>query len=98
MSERDAAHACITCGDVAIPMQVFERDHERSLALCVSADGRREDVEIALVVPVVPGEWLLVHAGTAIGRVEPADGPPAAIAADRLTASVEQRTTAEGRP
>ena len=33
-----------------------------------TAEGRRSSVEIALVEPVAPGDELLVHAGTAIGR------------------------------
>ncbi len=74
MSESAVVHACITCGDVALPMRVLALDHgERSLADCVSAEGRHESVEIALVEPVVAGEWLLVHAGTAIGRAQDAD-------------------------
>jgi hydrogenase assembly chaperone HypC/HupF len=63
-----ADHGCITCGDVAIPMRVVRIDDRRSLALCAGADGRRESVEIALVEPVRAGEWLLVHAGTALAR------------------------------
>jgi hydrogenase expression/formation protein HypC len=69
MSECVAAHGCITCGDIAIPMRVLECDDARALALCASSDQRHESVEIALVSPVASGEWLLVHAGTAIGRV-----------------------------
>lgn len=72
MSERAVAPACITCGDVALPMRVLALDGECSLADCVSAEGRHESVEIALVEPVVAGEWLLVHAGTAIGRAQEA--------------------------
>ncbi|HEV7528283.1 MAG TPA: HypC/HybG/HupF family hydrogenase formation chaperone [Solirubrobacteraceae bacterium] len=68
MTECVADHGCITCGDVAIPMRVAEIDHRRCLALCESVDGQRESVEIALVEPVRAGEWLLVHAGTALSR------------------------------
>ena len=57
--------ACITCGDVAIPMRVIEVDEARCLALCESAEGGRETVEIALV-DAGPGDEVLVHAGTAI--------------------------------
>jgi hypothetical protein len=59
---------CITCSDEAIEMTVLSVDAERELALCETADGRRETVEIALVSPVRPAERLLAHAGTAIGR------------------------------
>jgi hydrogenase maturation factor len=49
-------------------MKVLRVDRERGLALCADDDGRRSSVETALVEPVEPGESLLVHAGTAIGR------------------------------
>jgi hydrogenase maturation factor len=57
--------ACITCGDVAVPMRVIEVDETHCLALCESAEGARETVEIALV-DAGPGDEVLVHAGTAI--------------------------------
>jgi hydrogenase expression/formation protein HypC len=68
MSECLAAPGCITCGDEALPMTVVEIDRRRDLALCADAAGQRSSVEIALVNPVMPGEVLLVHAGTALGR------------------------------
>jgi hydrogenase assembly chaperone HypC/HupF len=73
MSEHVAARGCITCGDVAIPMLVVEIDRARRLALCQSTRGERESVEIALVEPVQDGEWLLVHAGTALSRAAEPD-------------------------
>ena len=45
-------------------------DDDRELALCAGADGERRTVEIALVAPVAPGDVLLVHAGTAIARLD----------------------------
>jgi|HubBroStandDraft_3_1064219.scaffolds.fasta_scaffold11188_2 hydrogenase expression/formation protein HypC len=68
MSECLAAPGCITCGDEALPMTVLDIDREHDLALCSDAAGQRSSVEIALVDPVVLGEVLLVHAGTALGR------------------------------
>jgi hydrogenase expression/formation protein HypC len=59
---------CITCGDQADAMQVLRVDAERGLALCEGAGGNHMTVETALVDPVCPGDELLVHAGTAIGR------------------------------
>jgi hydrogenase assembly chaperone HypC/HupF len=61
---------CITCGDVGEPMTVVAVDTERGLALCSGQDGERVTVETALVAPVSPGEVLLVHAGTAIARLD----------------------------
>ncbi|HEY4428470.1 MAG TPA: HypC/HybG/HupF family hydrogenase formation chaperone [Solirubrobacteraceae bacterium] len=68
MSDCLAAPGCITCGDEAVPMRVVDVDGERSLAVCRAPGGEPSTVETALVDPVHPGEALLVHAGTAIGR------------------------------
>jgi hydrogenase maturation factor len=73
------AEGCVTCGDVAQPLAVFAVDVERGLALCHDDRGRRETVEIALVLPVEPGDHLLVHAGTAISKLDavpPVPGTP----------------------
>ena len=59
---------CITCGDVAVPLRVLRVDDRRDLALCEDEHGEHTTVEVALVAPVAPGDELLVHAGTAIGR------------------------------
>ena len=64
----DHEAGCITCGDVAVELRVLRVDEGRGLALCGDGGSGRETVEIALVAPVVPGDELLVHAGTAIGR------------------------------
>jgi hydrogenase assembly chaperone HypC/HupF len=61
---------CITCGDDGVPMQVMRLDEERGLALCAGKDGERSTVETALIEAVATGDVLLVHAGTAIARVD----------------------------
>jgi hydrogenase maturation factor len=67
----DDPHHCVTCADEGVAMRVVAVDDARGLALCETADGSaRESVEIALVVPVVAGDALLVHAGTALARLE----------------------------
>jgi hydrogenase maturation factor len=53
-------------------MEVVRIDEVRGLALCEHEDGARETVETALVEPVALGDRLLVHAGTALARLEPA--------------------------
>jgi len=53
-------------------MTVVRVDVDRGLALCAGEDGARASVETALVEPVALGDTLLVHAGTALARVEPA--------------------------
>jgi len=73
MSADDACGSqhCITCGDDGVPMTVVRVDLERGLALCAAQDGARSSVETALVAPVDIGDTLLVHAGTALARLEP---------------------------
>jgi hydrogenase maturation factor len=63
---------CITCGDDGTPMRVVAVDERRDLALCEDAGGARSAVEIALVLPVAPQDVLLVHAGTALARIDDA--------------------------
>jgi len=67
--DRAGGEACVTCGDVALPLRVVALDPGSGLARCADAGGREETVEVALVGPVAVGEELLVHAGTAIARV-----------------------------
>jgi hydrogenase assembly chaperone HypC/HupF len=59
---------CITCGDVAVPLTVVEA--AGSDARCRDRHGRVETVATELVGPVRPGDWLLVHAGIAIQRLD----------------------------
>jgi len=66
----DDPHHCITCGDDGVPMCVLAVDEARGLALCEAGDGAHGSVEIALVAPVAPGDLLLVHAGTALTRLD----------------------------
>jgi hydrogenase assembly chaperone HypC/HupF len=63
-------HHCITCGDDGVPMRVLRVDADRALALCEDEAGAHSSVEIALVDPVAVGDTLLVHAGTALTRLE----------------------------
>jgi len=60
---------CTTCGDLGVEMEVLRVDEGRALALCRDAHGTRSTVEIGLV-DAQPGARLLVHAGTAIARLE----------------------------
>ncbi|HZO59836.1 MAG TPA: HypC/HybG/HupF family hydrogenase formation chaperone [Solirubrobacterales bacterium] len=62
---------CITCGDEGIAMQVVAVDEVRGLALCEEPEGARSTIEIGLV-DAAPGDRLLVHAGTALVRLESA--------------------------
>jgi hydrogenase maturation factor len=51
-------------------MTVVRVDEARGLALCEDAGGARATVEIALIEAVEPRDTLLVHAGTALTRLE----------------------------
>jgi hydrogenase maturation factor len=62
-------HGCITCGDVAVEVEVFMVDAVRELATGADEAGLATEVDTMLVGPVTPGDRLLVHAGTAIARV-----------------------------
>jgi hydrogenase maturation factor len=70
--EACGAQHCITCGDDGVPMTVVRVDEVRGLALCEGADGARVTVEVALIESAAPRDTLLVHAGTALTRLEPA--------------------------
>ena len=68
----DDPHHCVTCSDEGVAMRVVAVDDDRGLALCAGPDGARSSVEVALVGAVAPGDELLVHAGTALTRLEAA--------------------------
>jgi len=58
---------CITCGDVAVPLEVVRVDgHD---AVCRAGDGGTELVAVELVEPVVAGDRLLVHARVALEKL-----------------------------
>ena len=61
---------CITCGDTAVELCVAGVDREHELADCSDGAGRLETVQTALVGAVAPGDVLLVHAGTAIHKLD----------------------------
>jgi hydrogenase maturation factor len=58
---------CITCSDAAVPMRVTSlvETTDSGLAVC---DGLT--VDVTLVLPVAPGDVVLVHAGTALARLD----------------------------
>ena len=64
----DGDVGCLTCGDVATRMRVLSVNGPESLALCLDERERRQTVDTGIVGAVVPGDTLLVHAGTAIIR------------------------------
>ena len=62
----DPGH-CVTCADEGVEMRVAELAGD-GLASCVDAAGARHEVMVDLVLPVAPGDGVLVHAGVAIAR------------------------------
>ncbi len=61
---------CVTCSDEGVPMRVVALHDDPELAVCVDENGERTDVMTALVEDVRVGDRLLVHAGTALLRLE----------------------------
>ena len=59
---------CITCSDEGRLAEVVRVDAD-GLALVRTADGE-EGVDVSLITPVASGDLVLVHAGTALTRVE----------------------------
>jgi hypothetical protein len=71
---------CITCGDVAVAMRVERVDAAARLAWCVpagaaAAPGVGEWVDPELVGAVRPGDVVLVHAATALARLDAVGAP-----------------------
>lgn len=70
LAARDPAgddEVCVTCSDEGVLAEVVAEDAGRTTVR--SARGT-ETVDTALVGPVEPGDLVLVHAGTAISRVD----------------------------
>lgn len=73
----DDGPGCITCGDVAVVLTVV--DVAGPDARCCDESGREEVVATELVDGgVTAGDRLLVHAGVALERLVPPEGPAAA--------------------
>jgi hydrogenase maturation factor len=75
MTREPPACTCITCGDQGIEMIVVELDSVSGLARCTDSTGTVSDVEIGLIDTALPGAHLIVHAGTAIGRLDLEERP-----------------------
>jgi hydrogenase expression/formation protein HypC len=55
---------------LAVPARLLSISHTEGI---VDLHGTRVRVSTALVPDVLPGDWVLVHAGFAIQRLEPQD-------------------------
>jgi len=79
---------------LAIPGQVVDMvDAERRLAR-VSVAGVRRTVSVALVddsaAPLAPGDWVLIHVGFAIARVDEAEALATLQLLERMGIEYEQ--------
>ena len=63
------ADYCITCSDEALPARVVTVERQTGLAL-VEVLGARTEIDVTLIEAVTPGDWLLIHGGVAIARIE----------------------------
>ncbi|OBF97180.1 hydrogenase assembly protein HupF [Mycobacterium sp. 852002-51152_SCH6134967] len=71
----ESATACVTCSDEGrLGEVVLEPVDATSPALVRTAEGE-EWVDVTLIGNVAPNELVLLHAGTAISRVEPEEVP-----------------------
>lgn len=65
---------CVTCSDEVARARVVNINIEAGLALVALGDTTTE-IDVSLVGEVMPGEWVLVQGGVAIGRLgEAPDG------------------------
>jgi hydrogenase expression/formation protein HypC len=55
---------------LAVPMKLIRRD---DLAGEVELDGVRREVSLLMLPDVQPGDFVLIHAGFAIGKVDEAE-------------------------
>jgi hydrogenase expression/formation protein HypC len=73
---------------VGLPMKVLRVD---GLAAVCDAGGRVETVDLSLVGPQAPGQWLLVHLGAAREALDAETAGQIARALDGLRAAIEGR-------
>lgn len=55
---------------LAIPGQVVELVAEEAMLARVEVAGVRRVVNVGLLDPVAPGDWVLIHVGFALSRVD----------------------------
>jgi hydrogenase expression/formation protein HypC len=64
--------SCPTCKDEGLPARVLSVDAATNLAT-VRMEGGEREVALDLLDDVQVGDFILVHIGTAIARLNPAD-------------------------
>ena len=88
----EVGESCITCGDVAVVLQVVSVDGGD--AVCRADDGGTERVAVDLVAPVREGDRVLVHAKVALEKLENIAEPVGAH--ERRSASGEAANSCAG--
>jgi hydrogenase maturation factor len=69
--DTDGTGVCITCSDEGRLAEVATAGEASAVVL---AQGHRETIDTTVVGPLVPGDLVLVHAGSAITRLDAAAG------------------------
>jgi hydrogenase expression/formation protein HypC len=75
---------------LAIPGQVIEVVDEANLLAKVDVAGVRRNVNIGLLNGVVPGDWVLVHVGFALSKVDEDEATATLRLLQRMGAAYEQ--------
>jgi len=61
---------CITCSDEGVPMRVLSLDGDGAIARCEGESGVESEVLVGLIEHLQVGEVVVVHAGTALARMQ----------------------------
>ncbi|MBK1648610.1 HypC/HybG/HupF family hydrogenase formation chaperone [Rhabdochromatium marinum] len=77
---------------LAIPVEVLSIDSATDQA-CVSLDGVRKDVSLALVEGVEVGDYVLVHVGYALNRISPEEAEETLRLMRAISAYAEDETS-----
>jgi hydrogenase expression/formation protein HypC len=75
---------------LAIPGQVIEVVDEANLLAKVDVAGVRRNVNVGLLDGVAPGDWVLVHVGFALSKVDEDEATATLRLLQRMGAAYEQ--------
>jgi hydrogenase maturation factor len=60
---------CITCSDEALSAKILEIEPATAIALVLLGTETLE-IDISLIEDIVAGDWVLIHGGVALARLE----------------------------
>jgi hydrogenase expression/formation protein HypC len=75
---------------LAIPGRVVELVDQQALLARVEVAGVRRVVNVALLEPVTPGDWVLIHVGFAISKVDEQEAQATLALLEQMGAEYEQ--------